>query len=115
MQAEFLAVYEATSVAIWLKNFMSMLNIVESIQRPIQLWNDNSAAVYFANGNKRSSGMRHLHLKFLSAKEKIRDGETALSHIGTELMIADHLNKGLPNHVFHRHVASMGLLISFDA
>ncbi|KAI5319092.1 hypothetical protein L3X38_038800 [Prunus dulcis] len=114
MQAEFLAVYEATSMAVWLKNFMSMLKIVDSIQRPIQLWNDNTAAVYFAQGNKRSSGMRHLHLKFLSAKEKIRDGETALSHIGTDFMIADPLNKGLPNHVFHRHVASMGLQFSFD-
>ncbi|CAL9000863.1 unnamed protein product [Prunus brigantina] len=83
--------------------------------KSIQLWNDNTAAVYFAQGNKRSSGMRHLHLKFLSAKEKIRDGETTLSHIGTDFMIADPLNKGLPNHVFHRHVASMGLQFSFDA
>ncbi|CAL2240845.1 unnamed protein product [Prunus armeniaca] len=114
MQAEFLAVYEATSIAMWLKNFMSVLRIVESIQRPIQLWNDNSAAVYFAKGNKRSSGLRHLQLKFLSAKEKIRDGFTTLDHIGTDSMIADPLNKGLPNHVFHRHVRSMGLQISFD-
>ena len=59
--------------------------------------------------------MRHLQLKFLSVKEKIRDGETALNHIGTDLMIADPLNKALPNHVFHRHVNSMGLLVSFDA
>ncbi|CAL8999519.1 unnamed protein product [Prunus brigantina] len=114
MQAEFLAIYEATSIAMWLKNFMSVLKIVESIQRPIQLWNDNSAAVYFAKGNKRSSGLRHLQLKFLSAKEKIRDGHTALDHIGTDFNIADPLNKGLPNHVFHRHVKSMGLQISFD-
>ncbi|CAL8998294.1 unnamed protein product [Prunus brigantina] len=114
MQAEFLAVYEATSIAIWLKNFMSVLRIVESIQRPIQLWNDNSAAVYFAKGNKRSLGLRHLQLKFLSPKEKIRDGLTTLDHIGTDSMIANPLNKGLPNHVFRRHVRSMGLHISFD-
>ncbi|KAI5338097.1 hypothetical protein L3X38_017368 [Prunus dulcis] len=47
MQAEFLAVYEATSMAMWLKTFMSMLRVMDSIQRPIQLWNDNTAAVYF--------------------------------------------------------------------
>ncbi|KAI5312501.1 hypothetical protein L3X38_041674 [Prunus dulcis] len=115
MQAEFLAIYEATSIAMWLKNFMSMLKVVDSIKRPIQLWNDNSAAVYFAKGNKRSGGLRHLQLKFLSAKEKIRDGYTALDHIGTDFNIADPLNKGLPNHVFHRHVKRMGLQISFDA
>ncbi|CAL8099507.1 unnamed protein product [Prunus armeniaca] len=71
MQAEFLAIYEATSIAMWLKKFMSMLKVVDSIQRPIQLWNDNNAAVYFAKGNKRSGRLRHLQLKFLSAKEKI--------------------------------------------
>ncbi|CAL2233251.1 unnamed protein product [Prunus armeniaca] len=71
MQAEFLAIYEATSIAMWLKKFMSMLKVVDSIQRPIQLWNDNSAAVYFAKGNKRSGRLRHLQLKFLSAKENI--------------------------------------------
>ncbi|BBG93996.1 hypothetical protein Prudu_002168 [Prunus dulcis] len=45
-----------------------------------------------------SGGLRHLQLKFLSAKEKIRDGYTALDHIGTDFNIADPLNKGLPNH-----------------
>ncbi|KAI5316435.1 hypothetical protein L3X38_036142 [Prunus dulcis] len=87
----------------------------KKVLRPIQLWNDNSAAVYFAKGNKRSGGLRHMQLKLLSAKEKIRDGYTALDHIGTDFNIADPLNKGLPNHVFHRHVKSMGLQISFDA
>ncbi|BBG99367.1 hypothetical protein Prudu_009033 [Prunus dulcis] len=46
MQAEFLAVYKATSIAMWLKTFMSMLRVVYSIQRPIQLWNDNTAAIF---------------------------------------------------------------------
>lgn len=92
MQAEFLAIYEATSMAMWLKNFMSMLKVIDSIQRPIQLWNNNSAAVYFAKGNKRF-GMRHLKLKFLSGKEKIQDGQKVLNHIGTDSMIADPLNK----------------------
>ncbi|KAI5339047.1 hypothetical protein L3X38_018319 [Prunus dulcis] len=36
MQAGFLAIYEATSIAMWLKKFMSMLKVVDSIQRPIQ-------------------------------------------------------------------------------
>ncbi|XP_016649716.1 PREDICTED: glutamate receptor 1.4-like [Prunus mume] len=101
----------------WIMTSTSMNFLHSSMDpsKPIQLWNDNTAAVYFAQGNKRSNGMRHLHLKFLSAKDKIRDGETALSHIGTDFMIADPLNKGLPNHVFHRHVASMGLQFSFDA
>ncbi|CAL9019297.1 unnamed protein product, partial [Prunus brigantina] len=37
MFAEFLACYEATSQAIWLRNFIISLNVVESIHRPIQI------------------------------------------------------------------------------
>ncbi|BBH07111.1 hypothetical protein Prudu_018948 [Prunus dulcis] len=109
MLAEFLACYEATSQAMWLRNFIISLSVVESIHRPIQLWNDNSAAVTFAKGNKRTRGSRLLDVKFIIVKEKISQGYTTIDHIGTEQMIADPLTKGVPNAVFHRHVFSMGL------
>ncbi|KAI5347656.1 hypothetical protein L3X38_000543 [Prunus dulcis] len=106
MLAEFLACYEATSQAMWLRNFIISLSVVESIHRPIQLWNDNSAAVTFAKGNKRTRGSRLLDVKFIIVKEKINQGYTTIDHIGTEQMIADPLTKGVPNAVFHRHVFS---------
>ncbi|KAI5314285.1 hypothetical protein L3X38_043461 [Prunus dulcis] len=56
------------------KPYASLVGSLMYAQRLIPMWNDNSVAIYFANGNKRSSGMRHLHLKFLSVKEKIQDG-----------------------------------------
>ncbi|BBG99469.1 transposable element gene [Prunus dulcis] len=80
-----------------------LLKWVESIHRPIQLWNDNSAAVTFAKGNKRTRGSRLLDVKFIIVKEKISQGYTTIDHIGTEQMIADPLTKGVPNAVFHRH------------
>ncbi|BBG99822.1 transposable element gene [Prunus dulcis] len=103
MFAEFLACYEATSQAIWLRNFIISLNVVESIHRPIQIWNDNSAVVLFAKGNKRTKGSRLLDVKFIIVKEKIAQGYTDISHISTDRMIADPLTKGIPNAVFHRH------------
>ncbi|KAL6272883.1 hypothetical protein ACE6H2_023575 [Prunus campanulata] len=99
---------------MWLKNFTTSLGVVESIQRPIQLWNDNSATVLFAKGNKRTKASRILEVKFFAVKEKIRDGHTVLEHIGTNEMVADPLTKGLPNGVFHRHVISMGLTVHLD-
>ncbi|XP_070005861.1 secreted RxLR effector protein 161-like [Nicotiana sylvestris] len=47
MEAEFIACYEATSQALWLKNFISGLRIVDSISRPLRIFCDNSAAVFF--------------------------------------------------------------------
>ncbi|KAI5341456.1 hypothetical protein L3X38_020730 [Prunus dulcis] len=114
MQSEYIACYEAASQAIWLKNFITSLRVVDSIERPVQIWNDNSAAVFFTKSNKRSSGTKHLKFKYLSVRENIRDGLVKLDHIGTHFMIADPLTKGLPNGVFHGHVRSMGLVSSFD-
>ncbi|CAL8119255.1 unnamed protein product [Prunus armeniaca] len=74
MLAEFLACYEATTQAMWLKNFITSLGVVESIQLPIQLWNDNSTTVLFAKGNKRTKASRILEVKFFDVKEKNRDG-----------------------------------------
>ncbi|CAL8992233.1 unnamed protein product [Prunus brigantina] len=115
MRAEFIACYEAICQAIWLKNFLTSLKVLGTIEKPIQIWNDNNSAILFAKGNKRSIGGKPLSLKFLSVKEKISEGIIAMDHINTESNIADPFNKGLPNNVFKRHVTSMGLLSGFDA
>ncbi|CAL8166550.1 unnamed protein product [Prunus armeniaca] len=115
MLVEFLACYEATSQAMWLRNFILSLNVVESIHRPIQLWNDNSATVLFAKGNKRTRGSRLLNVKYIIVKEKMAQGYTTLSHISTKQMIANPLTKGVPNVVFHKHVLSMGLIADMNA
>ncbi|CAL8139461.1 unnamed protein product [Prunus armeniaca] len=99
--------------AIWLKNLITSLRVVDSIERPVQIWNNNSAAVFFTKSYKRSSCTRPLKFKYLSIRENVRDGLVKLDHIGTHSMIVDPLTKGLPNVVFHGHVRSMGLVSSF--
>ena len=47
MEAEFIACFEATSQAIWLSNFITGFRIVDSISRPLKVYCDNSAAVFF--------------------------------------------------------------------
>ncbi|CAL2274253.1 unnamed protein product [Prunus armeniaca] len=114
MQAEFVACYEATIQASWLKNFITGLCVVDSIARPVQIFCDNSATVFYSRNNKRSAGTKHLEIKFLLVREKIKQGQTRIDHISTHDMIADPLNKAIPNSIFKRHVTSMGILASFD-
>ncbi|KAI5311941.1 hypothetical protein L3X38_041114 [Prunus dulcis] len=113
MQAEYIACYEATSQAIWLRNLIRSLRVVESIERPILIWNDNIATVFFTKSNKRSSGNRHLDFKYYMVREKVKSGDIVVEHTDTHSMIADPLNKALLATVFHGHVKSMGLLPSF--
>ncbi|XP_062079855.1 receptor-like protein EIX2 [Humulus lupulus] len=47
MEAKYMACYEATCQAIWLRNFISALGVVESISRPLKLYCDNSAALQY--------------------------------------------------------------------
>lgn len=45
MATEFVACYEASNQALWLRNFVTGLRIVESIQTPLRMHCDNNSAV----------------------------------------------------------------------
>ena len=47
MEAEFVACFEATVHGLWLQNFISGLGIVDSVSKPLRIYCDNSAAVFF--------------------------------------------------------------------
>uniref|UniRef100_A0A2N9I4J9 Integrase catalytic domain-containing protein n=1 Tax=Fagus sylvatica TaxID=28930 RepID=A0A2N9I4J9_FAGSY len=114
MQAEFVACYGAATQAIWLRNFISGLKVIDSISRPIKIFCDNRAAVFFSKNNKTSSGSKHIDIKYLSVRDMVRKGDIIIEHINTEAMIADPLTKGVRHVVFKCHAESMGILSSFD-
>ena len=72
MQAEFIACFEATGQAVWLKNFLPGLKVVDSISKPLTLYCDNEPAVFYANNNKSSVAARHIDLKYRVVQHKIR-------------------------------------------
>ncbi|XP_048433043.1 isoleucine--tRNA ligase, chloroplastic/mitochondrial-like [Pyrus x bretschneideri] len=97
MQAEYVACYEATSQVVWLKNFISSINVVKSIARPIQLWCDNKAAVFHARNNKRSNGTRHLDLKYKMIRKEVMKQQVKIDYIDTKsIYVHPVLNKGCP-------------------
>ena len=63
MEAEYVACYEATYHAIWLRNFISTLEVVHFISRPLKLFCDNSAAVSFSRNTRRTSRSKHIDVK----------------------------------------------------
>jgi hypothetical protein len=71
MYAEFVACYEATGQVKWLKKFVPRLKVVDSIQRPLNMYYDNKPVVFYAYNTKSSSAAKHIDLKFYVMKEKI--------------------------------------------
>ncbi|RYE14757.1 MAG: Ty1/Copia family ribonuclease HI [Sphingobacteriaceae bacterium] len=109
MEAEFVSFFEATSHGVWLKSFIYGLKVVDSISRPLKLYSDNSAAVFMAKNNKSGSRSKHIDIKYLAIRERVKDDKVVIQHISTDLMIADPLTKGMPPKKFKDHVESMGL------
>ena len=62
MQAEFLACYEAVGQAIWLKNFIPGLKVLDNITKPLILYYDNKATVFFSHNNKSSGAAKHIDI-----------------------------------------------------
>ena len=112
MQAEFVACYEATGQAVWLKKFIPGLRVVDSISSPLTLYCDNEPAVFYASNNKSSGAAKHIDIKYHVVKDRIQDQTIDVQHISTKAMIADPLTKGLPPNIFRDYVAGMGLLES---
>jgi hypothetical protein len=84
LYVKFVACYEAVGQAIWLKNFVSGLRVVDSIERPLKLYCDNEPAVLYAHNNKKTKVVKHINIRFYVVKEKIQDQTISLEHISTK-------------------------------
>ena len=109
MEAEFMSFFQATSYGVWLKSFISRLRVVDSIFRPLKIYCDNSAVVFMATNNKSSSQNKHIDIKYLALRERVKEKTVVIKHVSTELMIVDPLTKGIPSLKFKDHVDRLGL------
>ncbi|XP_050147294.1 secreted RxLR effector protein 161-like [Malus sylvestris] len=114
MMAEYMACYEATSQAVWIGKFIEGMRVLHIVTNPLKIFCDSTAAIFYSKNNKRSSGTKHMHIKYKLVREKIKQGFIKISYIHTESMLADPLNKPLPVMSFKKHVENMGLISNLD-
>ena len=93
MEVEFVSCFEATSQGVWLKSFISGLRVMDSISRPLRTFYDNSTTVFLAKNNKSGSRSKHIDIKYLVIRERVKEKQVVIEHISTKLMIADPLIK----------------------
>ena len=65
MKAEYVACYEATCHAIWLRKSISTLEVVHSISKPLKLFCDNFAVVSFYRNTRSTSRSKHIESEVL--------------------------------------------------
>ena len=52
--------------------FISRLGVINSIAKPLRIYCDNTAVVFFFKNDKYSKGVKHMKLKYLVVKEAIQ-------------------------------------------
>ncbi|KAF7835789.1 Retrovirus-related Pol polyprotein from transposon TNT 1-94 [Senna tora] len=112
MEAEYIACYEATRQAVWIRNLISKLGLMCSRSKPLTIYCDSSSIVSFSHNHRNSNRIKHFDMKFLFVREKIAESQTRLVHIPGEQMLADPMTKGLPVGVFKNHVSHMGIALN---
>ena len=79
MYVEFVACYGALSQDVWLRNPISELQVGYSIFRPIVIYCDNNAAVFYSKNNKISTRSKHMEIKYLTINDLVKKWDIVMS------------------------------------
>ena len=82
---------------------------MDLISKPLKIYCDNSTIVLMAKNNKSSSRNKHINIKYLTIRERVKEKIVVIEHVSTKLMIANPLTKGMPPLKFKDHVDRLGL------
>ncbi|GJS63309.1 hypothetical protein Tco_0677873 [Tanacetum coccineum] len=97
-EAEHIAASEAEMEAVWIRKFISRLGIIPTIDEPIKMFCDNSAALLIANEPGVHMCARHYHRRYLL-------------QVHTDNNLANPFMKALPKGKLTQHARSMRLYI----
>nr|GEY99762.1 putative zinc finger, CCHC-type [Tanacetum cinerariifolium] len=111
-EAEYIAASEAAMKAVWIRKFISGLGIVPTINEPIRMFYDNSAAPHFANEPGVQKGTRHYHRRYHYVRESIALGEIKFLEVHTDDNLAYPFTKASCNTKLTQHARSMGLRLA---
>ncbi|RVW29585.1 Retrovirus-related Pol polyprotein from transposon TNT 1-94 [Vitis vinifera] len=99
----------AGEVVSWRSAKQTLIATSTMEAEPLKIYCDNSAAIFMAKNNKSSSRNKHIDIKYLALRERVKEKAVVIEHISTELMIVDPLTKGMPPLKFKDHVDRLGL------
>nr|GEV33834.1 hypothetical protein [Tanacetum cinerariifolium] len=111
-KAEYIAASKAAIEAVWIRKFISGLGIVPTINEPIRMFCDNSAALHFANKLRVQRGGRHYHRRYHYVRESIALGEIRFLKVHTNDNLDDPFTEALSKGKLTQHARSMELRLT---
>ncbi|GJS24550.1 retrotransposon protein, putative, ty1-copia subclass [Tanacetum coccineum] len=113
-EAEYIAAFDASKEAVWVRKFISGLGVVPTIEKPINMYCDNTGAIAIANESGITKGARHFRAKVHYLREVIEFGDIKLEKVHTDDNLADPFTKAL---AFPKHselTRNIGMLPATD-
>ncbi|GJR71489.1 putative reverse transcriptase domain-containing protein [Tanacetum coccineum] len=80
-ESEYIAAYDASKEAVWVRKFIYGLSIVPIIKEPINMYYDNTGAITIANESRITKGARHFYAKVHYLREVIEFGDIKLEKV----------------------------------
>ncbi|GJT57762.1 hypothetical protein Tco_0992816 [Tanacetum coccineum] len=109
IESKYIAASEAAMEAIWIRKFISRLGIVPTINEPLNMYCENSAAIHYANEPGVQRGARHYHRRYHYVRECVKLGEIRILKVHTDNNLADPFTKALSNRKLTQYARSIGL------
>ncbi|GJW83267.1 hypothetical protein Tco_0156412 [Tanacetum coccineum] len=108
-ESEYIAASEAAMEAVWIRKFILGLGTVPTINEPLNMYYDNSAAIHYANELRVQRGARHYHRRYYYVRKCVELGKIRILKVHTDDNLVDPFTKALSNRKLTQHARSMGL------
>ena len=93
------------SHALWLRNFISRLWVLNSISKLLKILCDNFIVVFFSKSIKSSSASKAVtDINYIVMRERVHNQIVSIEHIDMNLMIRDPFTKALALKTFKEQV-----------
>jgi len=94
MEAEYIAASEAAKEAVWLREFLASLKVMESASQPVTIFCDNMATIKVSKDPKFHSKSKHIEGRYHYIRDVINRLKTiCLVYLPSTSMLADPLTK----------------------
>nr|GEW22471.1 hypothetical protein [Tanacetum cinerariifolium] len=97
---------------VWIRKFVGDLGVMPLINKPINMYCDNSAAIIFVNEPGIMKGTIHFLRRYHYVREQVETGEIKLIKVHTDDNLADPFTKALPRGMVIDHAKRIGLLLA---
>ncbi|GJV97734.1 retrotransposon protein, putative, ty1-copia subclass [Tanacetum coccineum] len=100
IDAEYIAAFNASKEAVWIRKFIYGLGVVPTIKEPINMYCDNTRAIAIVKDHGVTKGARHFRTKVHYLRETIDMGDVRIEKVDTDDNLADLFMKALafPKH-----------------